>query len=92
MVSAFKTAVSEPPIKAEGTGQHTDDLPPGLGQLRERNGKNHQCTAEQPRSIASVLGKKWKQSTHNATFTLSQSGCHEKAHRWSSGLKKEIGA
>ena len=71
MESAFKAAVREPPIEAEDTGDHTDDLPPRLGQLRQGNRKNHQRTAEQPRTIAAVLGKKRKQSTHNATFTLS---------------------
>ena len=71
MESAFKASVGEPPVQADGTGQHTDDLPPRPVQLSEGYGKNHQSTTEQPRTIAAVLGKKSRQLTHNAAFTLA---------------------
>ena len=35
MESAIKAAVGEPPVQTEGAEQNSDDLPPGLVQLRE---------------------------------------------------------
>ena len=74
MESAIKAAVGESPVQTEGAKQNSDDLSPGLVQLRECHGQDHQCTAKQPRAISAVVGKKRNQATPQSTFTLSQSG------------------
>ena len=90
MESAIKAAVGEPPVQTEGAKQNSDDLSPGLVQLRECHGQDHQCTAKQPRAISAVVGKKRKQATHQSTLTLSQSGKTKKPIGLPMGFTKQL--
>ena len=72
MALAIKAAISETPVDADGTSDHTEDAAPLVVQLGQPDRQKHQCTAQQPGTIAAVAGEETGQGQGSTPHTLSQ--------------------
>ena len=72
MALAIKAAIGETPVDADSTSNDTEDPPPLMVQLGQSDRQKHQCTAQQPGTIAAVAYEETGQGQATAVHTLSQ--------------------
>ena len=72
MALAIKAAIGETPVDADSTGDDTEDSSPLMIQLGQSDRQKHQCTAQQPGTIAAVAGEETGQGQRTTLHTLSQ--------------------
>ena len=72
MALAIKAAIGETPVDADSTSDHTEDAAPLLVQLGQPDRQKHQCTAQQPGTIAAIAGEETGQGQRTTLDTLSQ--------------------
>ena len=87
MALSIKAAIGEPPVEADSTCNNAEDPPPLVVELGQSDRQKHQCTAQQPGTIAAVAGEEGEQGQRTTWHTLSQKqAVMEKPHRHADGV------